>query len=331
MHAINNDGLTAAVACTTVIPTRRLPDMVDDVRESLLQQPRSLSPKYFYDERGSELFDSICSTPEYYPTRTENRLLKRHGKRIIRQSRPGQILELGSGYSVKTRRLFDACEEIEHDCDYAPFDVCEQVLIDSAIKLSVEYGWLSLNPLLGDYHGGLGNLPDSSRTRLFVFLGSTIGNFEQTDALEFIKELNSVMKPDDHLLLGVDRVKKTEVLNAAYNDAQGLTAEFNSNVLRVLNRELDADFNIDEFTHLAKFNSDQGRIEMRLVSKLRQNVHINTLDESIHFEQGEDILTEISQKYTFTEIESLLSAAGLKIIDHFEDEKSYFSLLLATK
>ena len=305
--------------------------MVDDVRETLFKHPRSLSPKYFYDERGSELFDQICSTPEYYPTRTENRLLSRYAMDIINKSRPHQILELGSGYSVKTRRLFDACQSIAHNCIYAPFDVCEEVLIESAQKLTAEYDWLDLMPLLGDYHGGLGNLPENNGTRLFAFLGSTIGNFEQDDAQAFIREVNNNMNEGDYFLIGVDRVKEQNVLHAAYNDAQGITAQFNLNVLRVLNRELDANFNINGFTHSAVFNEEKERIEMRLVASSEQKVEINELNESLHLVPGEDILTEISQKYTYEGIEKLLTKSGFSIIKHYEDEDAYFSLVLAEK
>jgi L-histidine Nalpha-methyltransferase len=322
---------TEQTYCIPVMPTRLVPDMIDDVRESLLNSPRSLSPKYFYDERGSELFEKICSTPEYYPTRTENTLLSRYAVDIINKTRPEQILELGSGYSIKTRRLFDACQHISHNCTYAPFDVCEEALIESAQKLSQEYQWLNLKPLLGDYHGGLGNLPVANGSHLYVFLGSTIGNFEPHEALTFIKELYKVMRAGDHLLIGVDRVKESDVLHAAYNDAQGITAEFNLNVLRVLNRELKANFNIDEFTHSATFNTDKERIEMRLISNTAQEVQLNELDESIRFEQGDHILTEISQKYTYTGIEKMLTTAKYSITDHYEDEDAYFSLVLATK
>ncbi len=319
------------IACMTIMPTRVMPDMIDDVRGSLLRTPRSLSPKYFYDERGSELFDQICSTPEYYPTRTENRLLAKYAVDIINKTRPDQILELGSGYSTKTRRLFDACETASQSCVYAPLDVCEEVLIESAQKLSEEYEWLGLKPLLGDYHGGLGNLPASTGSHLFVFLGSTIGNFEQAEALDFIKEVYKAMRYGDHLLIGVDRVKENHVLNAAYNDAQGITAEFNLNVLHVLNRELNANFNIDAFTHSAVFNADKERIEMRLISNTNQKVQIDVLDETIQFDRGDDILTEISQKYTHMGIETMLSEANFSITDHYEDEDAYFSLVLASK
>ncbi len=319
------------ITCTTIMPTRMIPDMVDDVRQSLLKTPRSLSPKYFYDERGSELFDQICSTPEYYPTRTENRLLSTYAIDIIRKTRPEQILELGSGYSTKTRRLFDACEVMSQTCIYSPLDVCEEVLIESAQKLSEEYEWLGLNPLLGDYHGGLGNLPASNGSHLFVFLGSTIGNFERAEAISFIKEVYKAMRHGDHLLIGVDRVKQNNILHAAYNDAQGITAEFNLNVLHVLNRELKANFNTEEFTHSAIFNKDQERIEMRLISNTDQNVRIDDLHESIQFDCGDDILTEISQKYTYTGIEKLLAEANFSITDHYQDEDAYFSLVLASK
>ncbi len=319
------------IACTTIMPTRMIPDMLDDIRQSLLNTPRRLSPKYFYDERGSELFDQICSTPEYYPTRTESRLLSKYAVDIINKTRPDQILELGSGYSTKTRRLFDACEAISQNCIYVPLDVCEEVLIESATRLSEEYEWLGLKPLLGDYHGGLGNLPASNGSHLFVFLGSTIGNFEKAEAINFIKEVYEAMRYGDHLLIGVDRVKEDDVLHAAYNDAQGVTAEFNLNVLHVLNRELKANFNTKEFTHSAIFNKDEERIEMRLVSNTDQKVHIDDLQESIQFDCGDDILTEISQKYTYTGIEKLLTEANFSITDHYQDEDAYFSLVLASK
>jgi L-histidine Nalpha-methyltransferase len=318
-------------SCINVMPTRLIPDMINDVSDSLLNPPRSLSPKYFYDERGSELFDQICSTPEYYPTRTENTLLSKYAVDIISRTKPEQILELGSGYSVKTRRLFDACQHISHNCTYAPFDVCEEALIESAQKLSEEYQWLNLKPLLGDYHAGLGNLPVANGSHLYVFLGSTIGNFEHHEAKDFIDELYKVMRKGDHFLIGVDRVKESDVLHAAYNDAQGITAEFNLNVLRVLNRELNANFNIDEFTHSAIFNTDKDRIEMRLISKTEQEVQIDELGKSIQFGRDEEILTEISQKYTYTGIEEMLSAANFSITEHYEDENAYFSLVLASK
>ncbi len=317
--------------CTAVTPTFPIPDMIDDVRASLLTQPRSLSSKYFYDERGSELFDQICDTPEYYPTQTENLLLEQYAPEIIEKTCPKQILELGSGCAVKTRHLFNACEAMDHHCIYAPFDVCEEVLIDSRKKLKEKYGWLKIEPLLGDYHGGLGNLPTISGKCLFVFLGSTIGNFEKAEALWFIRELKEIMQSGDTLLLGVDRIKNSSVLNAAYNDQQGLTAKFNLNILYVINRELNADFKLEKFRHHAAFDAGKSRVEMRLVSVNGQKITIKDLNESIQFEQGEAILTEVCQKYNYSDIEKMLSIVDLSIIGHYEDKRSYFSLILASK
>ena len=315
--------------CLVVEPTRQVPDLVEDVRNGLLNVPRSLPPKYFYDAHGSVLFDKICNTPEYYPTRTEERLLLVNSRDIIHSTQPEQILELGSGTSRKTRHLFDACESIDHTCEYAPFDVCAEMLEETTEKLQDDYDWLNIQPLLGDYQAGLGNLPGIEGTRLFVFLGSTIGNFQRAEAISFINEIKGCMQPGDYLLLGADRVKDNRVLVAAYNDNQGITAEFNLNLLRVLNRELGADFDLCGFDHHAEFNRELKRIEMHLVSNREQEVCLNAMGEVIHFSKGDPILTEISQKFSFEDIESILEQTGLKIIQHHEPGNRYFSLVLA--
>ncbi|MEJ2761143.1 MAG: L-histidine N(alpha)-methyltransferase [Gammaproteobacteria bacterium] len=175
-------------SCISVIPTRHVPDLIEDVRNGLLNRPRQLPPKYFYDDAGSELFERICVTDEYYPTRTEDALLARHGADIIALAAPDRIIELGSGSSRKTRRLFDACEAGDHMCSYTPFDVCEAALEQAAADLIGIYPWLEVTPLLGDYHAGLGNLPPGEGTGIYVFLGSTIGNFEPDQARDFIRE-----------------------------------------------------------------------------------------------------------------------------------------------
>ena len=316
-------------SCRVVEPTRHVPDLAEDVRNGLLNAPRSLPPKYFYDAYGSTLFDQICNTPEYYPTRTEERLLLINSRHIIHSTQPEQILEFGSGTSRKTRHLFDACESIDHTCEYVPFDVCAEMLEDTTEKLLGDYDWLNIQPLLGDYQAGLGNLPRIEGTRLYVFLGSTIGNFQREEAIGFINEVRSCMQPGDYLLLGADRVKDIKILVAAYNDDQGITAEFNLNVLRVLNRELDADFDLCGFDHHATFNQHCKRIEMRLVSNREQEVNLNGMKEVIHFNKGEHILTEISHKFSFEDIESILEQTELKIIQHHEPDNRYFSLVLA--
>lgn len=315
--------------CISIEPGRRIPDLQEDVRLGLLSQPRSLPPKYFYDARGSELFDQICDTNEYYPTRTEDALLNRHSGEIIQQTKPDEIIELGSGTSQKTRHLFDACEDHAHVCRYAPFDVCQSMLEESAAMIRSEYDWLNVHPLLGDYNGGLENLPVSQGSRLYVFLGGTIGNFDRRQAKDFISEIQSRMRTGDHLLLGVDRIKDTDILHAAYNDKQGITAEFNLNVLRVINRELRANFDPDFFRHKAIFNSNHNQIEMYLVSNCDQTVSIEQLNTSITLMKDEKILTEVSCKYDEEEFTAILRECDLEIINHFEPENNYFSLFLA--
>lgn len=323
------NSITNQFACMQIEPVRHVTCLEDDVREGLLEPPRSLPPKYFYDEKGSQLFAEICSTPEYYPTRTEDSLLANYSRNIIETAKPDQILELGSGNSQKTRRLFDACEISGHECSYAPFDVCVPMLEITSEKLLEDYNWLQITPMAGDYHAGLRNLPMIKGRRLYVFLGSTIGNFSISEAHQFLEEIRSSMQPDDSLLIGVDRVKDHKILDAAYNDIQGFTAEFNLNLLSVLNRDLDANFEIDHFQHYAGFNEQYSRIEMRLICIKNQMVTIRRLNEEIFFSSGDEILTEISHKYTYEGIEQLMVESGFNISFHYQPENQYFSLILA--
>lgn len=321
--------LQERISCSKVPPARNIPDMHEDVRLSLLEQPRSLSPKYFYDDHGSRLFDAICDTREYYPTRTEDALLAAHAAGIIAAHRPENVVELGSGAARKTRHIFDACETESCKAQYWPFDVCRGMIMDSAQQLANEYDWLTINGLVGDYHAGLKHFPRFDGRTLYVFLGGTIGNFEHEQAVQLLSELRNVMGDEDMLLIGADRVKDHAVLNAAYNDSDGITAEFNLNVLRVLNRELGADFDLDSFHHRAHFNAEQSRIEMHLVAAVNQRVQVNALDATIEFNRGESILTEISRKFTPESLEGLLTEAGLTPHEHFEPANGYFSLVLA--
>ncbi len=322
---------TGAVQCVPVAPARHVPGLADDAREGLLEPPRSLPPKYFYDERGAALFNRICETPEYYLTRTEDALLRQCSTDIIALTCPDYLIELGSGSSDKTANLFDACERQGHTCIYSPFDICEPALEEAAGKLQSGYRWLDVRPLLGDYHAGLDHLPDYAGVKMFLFLGSTIGNFTPGDARAFIGGIRQRMAPGDFLLLGADRVKDPAVLNAAYNDVQGITALFNLNVLQVLNRELGADFRADSFAHLAVYNNELNRIEMYLVSRLDQEITLGRLDAGFTLERGERILTELSYKFYFDELETLLEDSGLEIVRHFEPDNRYFSLVLAQR
>ncbi|MDY6943160.1 MAG: L-histidine N(alpha)-methyltransferase [Pseudomonadota bacterium] len=317
------------IQCYVVPASRAVPTLEEDVKSGLCDPPRTLPPKYFYDERGSQLFDRICDTPEYYPTRTEDALLAADAEDIIRLAQPDHIVELGSGTARKTRHLFNAASAIGHRVSYWPFDVCEPLLVSVAESLRQEYPAMAVNPLVGDYHAGLDGLPPIEGRRLFVFLGGTLGNFTESESVEFLTELRGLMRDGDTLLLGVDRVKDHDVLNAAYNDAAGVTAEFNTNVLRVLNRELDANFDVDAFRHRAQFVAERGQVEMYLVCDVPQTVRFGALDLEIQFNAGERLRTEISRKFTPQTLTSLLTSAGLSVVHHAEPTNRYFSLVVA--
>jgi L-histidine N-alpha-methyltransferase len=316
--------------CRAIPPARTIPDLEDDVTSGLLNgRPRSLPPKYFYDALGSQLFDRICDTAEYYPTRTEDALLERHAAAVIARVHPRHIVELGAGTSRKTRRLFDACNRAGLATAYAPFDVCAEILVESGQGLVADYDWLEVNALVGDYHAGLDHFPDFDGTSLYVFLGGTIGNFSHAEAVAFLADLRAHMGPDDRLLLGADRFKDPALLHAAYNDAEGVTAAFNLNLLSVLNRELGADFAPEHFVHHACFHPERRRVEMYLASTRRQTVRFPSLGAVMELEEGESIRTEISRAFTRDDLHGLLAAAGLAVEDHYEASERLYSLVLA--
>lgn len=317
------------IDCRQVAPARPISSLIEDVRRGLLSPPRSLPPKYFYDERGSVLFDRICDTPEYYLTRTEDALLDASAADIIAEAAPDDILELGSGMARKTRRLLDACGAAGVTPTYSPFDISEDALMRAAGELTREYPWLRVCVLVGDYDAGLAHLPRADGRRLFCFLGSTIGNFEHDHAVGFLRDLRERMNGGDLLLLGVDRVKDEAVLHAAYNDRDGLTAAFNLNMLRVLNAEIDADFDLDQFDHRAAFNRQRSRMEMHLVSRRDQEVAVGALATTIRLAAGEAILTEISRKFTPESLAAMLREAGFAPAAHYQPANGYFSLVLA--
>ena len=324
-----NTAIRLPIVCESVAPTRPIASLSDDVSNGLLRAPRSLPPKYFYDEHGSALFDQICNVPEYYPTRTEGALLAASAAAVIASAQPQCIIEFGSGMSRKTRHLLDACEAQSCYASYVPFDVCDEVLLASGAALTNDYPWLDVQPLRGDYTAGLGNLPRRAARNLMTFLGGTIGNFSAAESRDFLAELRAIMHDGDYLLLGADRIKRPDVLHAAYNDFAGVTAAFNRNMLRVLNRELGADFNPEAFAHYACFNPGASRIEMHLIAMAAQTVRIAHLDAVLEFGEGDGILTEISRKFTRAELEAMLRDAGFAIERHFESRSPKFSLVLA--
>ena len=314
-------------------PSRPRQEPLEELRASLLAEPRSIPPKYFYDARGAELFDRICETPEYYPTRTEDDLLRHHAATVVDACRPAELLELGPGNARKTRHLLNACEAQGHHCDYVPLDVCETYLEQLGAELQNLYPWLGVNPLAGDYNAGLANLPKEmgeNPKRLVLFLGGTVGNLSDEHCRLLLNEIRALMPPGGHLLLGADRSKDPALLEAAYNDAQGLTAEFNLNVLRVLNSILDADFQLQHFEHRALYLSEKGRVEMHLVSKKAQRVQLKRLDTTLELRAGEFILTEISRKFSYRELEQVLHLSGLQVKNHYESLTPRYSLLLTT-
>lgn len=320
---------TGVVANTTIPPSRPTPSLADDVRAGLARRPRELQPKYFYDDLGSQLFDAICDTPEYYLTRTEDRLLRRHAAAIVERAGPHSVLELGSGTSRKTRHLLAAWNE--PGGVYWPFDVSGETLERVAVELAARYPALRIHPLVGDYTAGFGNFPDLDGRTLALFLGSTLGNFTAAFAGEFLADFSTHLDPGDCFLLGADLDKDPRLIEAAYNDAQGLTARFNRNVLAVLNRELGADFDPRGFAHRAVYDRDARQIEMYLDSTRDQTVTIRGLDLTLSFSAGESILTEISRKFTVEQLEGLLAGARLDVVERWIDDERPYALLLAER
>jgi L-histidine Nalpha-methyltransferase len=302
--------------------------LATDVRAGLTARPKTLPPKYFYDARGSELFDEITRLPEYYPTRTERAILAAVAPDIAAATRAGTLIELGSGTSEKTRLLLRALRAGGTLHRFVPFDVDPAVLQDASAAVGAEFPGLAVEPIVGDFEKHLGALPTGSR-RLLAFLGSTIGNLDPAERAEFLRSVRATLEPGDAFLLGTDLVKSPERLVAAYDDAAGVTAEFNKNVLAVVNRDLAADFDPAEFDHVAVWNADQEWIEMRLRSRTEQVVRIAALDLRVHFDRGEELRTEISAKFRREGVERELAAAGLRLTEWWTDPAGDFALSLS--
>ncbi len=299
-----------------------------DVRHGLTSSPRTLPPKWFYDDRGSELFDEITRLPEYYPTECERETLQREAVAIVERSAADTVIELGSGTSDKTRTLLDAFHASGQLRRFVPFDVSEGILRWAANAMAERYPGLEVHGVVGDFDHHLDCLPSGGR-RLVVFLGGTIGNYEPAARAELLARLAAQLSPGDSLLLGTDLVKDPVRLIAAYDDAAGVTAEFNRNVLRVLDRELDADFVPERFAHVAAWDSDAEWIEMRLRSDGDQTVRIGALHLDLRFVDGEEIRTEISAKFRRDDVEAELAAAGLRLAEWWTDDAGDFAVSLS--
>jgi L-histidine N-alpha-methyltransferase len=304
--------------------------LADDVLDGLTRPFKELPPKHFYDARGSELFEQICQLPEYYPTRTEREILERHAADIIAQTGARELVELGSGSAEKARILLDAMAENGGVRRYIPLDVSEQALQQAAQELVDDYDGLRVEGVVGDFERHLDSVPaGDGETRIVALLGGTIGNFPPGTRRRLLRQIRSLLGPRDHLLLGTDLVKDPDVIEAAYDDSQGITAEFNRNVLRVLNRELGADFAIDAFEHVAFFDRQHEWIEMRLKALRPQSVLIERLGLRVEFEAGEELRTEISAKFTRRRLETDLAAAGLRLAGWYTDSQDLFAVSLA--
>ncbi|HEX5587441.1 MAG TPA: L-histidine N(alpha)-methyltransferase [Acidimicrobiia bacterium] len=301
-----------------------------DVRSGLTSTPKTLPPKWFYDDRGSELFDEITRLPEYYPTRTERAILLERAPDVAALTRADTLVELGSGTSEKTRLLLDALAKEGTLRRFVPFDVSEATLRASAGDIAQEYAGISVHAVVGDFEHHLAALPRGG-TRVIAFLGSTIGNFEPAARREFFAAVSDGLAPGDALLLGTDLVKDPARLVAAYDDTAGVTAEFNRNVLRVVNRELDADFVPESFEHVARWDTEHEWIEMRLRAASAQQVRIERLGLELTFADGEELRTEISAKFRRAGVAAELGAAGLELVSWWTDPANDFALSLSLR
>jgi L-histidine Nalpha-methyltransferase len=301
-------------------------DMAAEVREGLSRPLKELAPKYFYDARGSELFDRITELPEYYPSRCEREILNRRAPEIV--SDAAELVELGSGTASKTRALLYAMAGAGKLRRYVPFDVDRSVVEACESELTTAYPGLDVHGVVGDFGTDLHRIPGGHQ-RLFAFLGGTIGNLYAPDRVAFLSSVRELMEPRDRLIVGTDLVKDRAVLEAAYNDSEGLTAEFNRNVLRVVNHRLDADFDPEAFEHVAFFDEDSSWIEMRLRANGLQHVTLAAAEFEVDFADGEEMRTEISTKFTPEGVACALGDADLALERFFTDDEGLFGLALA--
>ena len=304
----------------------------EEISSSLSRDSKFINPKFFYDKKGSDLFEKICSLPEYYPTRTEISILKK-----LQAELPPflddtfQLVELGSGASVKTRLILDIFTKLQSKTEYFPIDISE-ILTESSEQLLKDYDGLHITGIIDTYEGGLEFLKNyDAKKNLILFLGSSFGNFTPTEGRKFLQTIHSTMKPGDLFLIGLDLVKEKQILESAYDDSQGITAKFNLNVLSRINDELDADFNLNDFSHHSVYNVKDQRIEMYLKSLINQSVVVSKSNLLLNLAKDELIHTEHSHKYRLDQIHNLLGGVGFEIKHSWLDVDHYFSLTLVSK
>ena len=310
-------------------PTTSSKVVQEDIRRGLTGHPKSLPPKYFYDSLGSALFERITQLPEYYLTRVELQLIAEVRDELMEQVSPEEIVELGAGSSTKIRQLLDASYGVNSLARYLPVDVDQGMIEAAAQSLTQVYPFLQVYGVVGDFEHHLDHLPPPTGRRLILFLGSTIGNLDPPARHDFLVRIRQLLATDDRLLLGVDLVKDHATLEAAYNDAQGVTAQFNRNILRVVNQAVHADFQPEAFHHSAFYNQEAQRIEMHLVPSTPQTIHLLDLALSINVSPQESIWTESSYKFTQGSTLAMLEEAGLQLERWYTDSNCWFTLVLA--
>ncbi len=303
--------------------------LAEDVLDGLTRPFKELPSKYFYDDRGSALFERICELPEYYPTRTERFILERDAHEVVARTGAADVVELGAGYATKTRVLLDAMRDAGTLTRYVPFDVSEAPVLACADQLADEYPGLRVHGVVGDFEHDVAQVPPPDGPRIVALLGGTIGNFAAGARRRFLRSLAGLLGPDGHLLLGTDLVKAPERLEAAYDDSAGVTADFNRNVLRVLNRELGADFDAEAFEHVAFYDREREWVEMRLRCPARCTVTIAALDLRVGLAAREEIRTEISAKFTPERLRADLGAAGLELETVLTDPEGLYAVSLS--
>jgi L-histidine Nalpha-methyltransferase len=303
--------------------------LADDVLDGLTRPFKEIPPKHFYDSRGSELFEHICRLPEYYPTRTEMAILEASAPAIVDAAAPVELVELGSGATAKARLLLDAMgDDVRR---YVPVDVSERMVREAAVALVDDYEGMEIHGVVGDFQRHLDRVPPPvpGEPRLVALLGGTIGNFPPGSRRSLLRDAAALLGPDDHFLLGTDLVKDPAIIEAAYDDAQGITAEFNRNVLHVMNRELEANFDPDAFDHVAFFDRRREWVEMRLRAQRPMTVRVADLDLQLEFAAGEELRTEISAKFTRERLERDYAAAGLELRGWYTDPEELFAVTMA--
>jgi len=303
-----------------------------DVIAGLTSYPKSLPPKYFYDDRGSQLFEQITQLPEYYLTRTETQILNRYANAITDKIGPCELVELGSGSSTKTRYLLNAMVQFGYSPHYVPVDVSGGMLEATAQQLLSAYDTLTVHGLVGTYGLALQQLPQPKLpARMIMFIGSTLGNLEPQSCHHLLEKISTVLNPGDYFLLGVDLEKSSDILHRAYNDRQGITAAFNLNMLHHLNWRFQGNFQVEQFEHRAFYNADASQIEIYIDSLLTQQVTLKALNLDILFEQGESLLSEISRKFTIETLATEMATVGMNLVQAFTDDQRWFGLLLFQK